>query len=163
VTLALAALAFGVVRAVRSARTGEAAAEVWFYDESEQQLYAVPHDMLPPHRGIGGRSGDGVRAVVFTSRAERNDTAGRRIAYLETYGPELKKVLEEIRHARAAHRPYHGRVPDRESAFVRTNTLVRRLDDPTWHPSSSPDGERIRSEWQHWRDPDGQPGVVSVP
>lgn len=163
VLLLVAAVAFGVTRVVRSARNGEAAAQVWFYDASEQKLYAVPNETIPPHQGVGGRSGDGFKAVVFCPRGQQRDPSQRRIAYLETYGPALKKVMEDIHAARSAHRHYEGQLPERESAFVETNTLVRSLEDPRWYPSASPEGRDIIQRWRHWRGADGQPGVISVP
>jgi hypothetical protein len=163
VVLALAAVGFGMTRAVRLGQTGEAAVKVWFYDESEGRLYAVPNDTIPPHRGIGGRAGDGVRAVVITFRQEQGNPARRRIAYLETYGPELKQVLEEVGAARRAGRRYDGDLPGRGSPFMETNTLVRRVNELTWHPSSSEEGRRIASEWRGWMGPDEEFGTISVP
>ena len=163
VLLAVAAVALGVSRVVRSAQTGEAAAQVWFYDASEQKLYAVPNETIPPHQGVGGQRGDGFKAAVFCPRGQQRDPSQRRIAYLETYGPALKKVMEDIHAARSAHRHYEGQLPERESAFVETNTLVRSLEDPRWYPSASPEGRDIIQRWRHWRGADGHPGVISVP
>jgi hypothetical protein len=122
--LAVALAGFLVSRAGALWKTGEAGATVWFYDQSEKRLYALPNDTVPPHKGIGGKSGDGVRAVVVSFRPDPNDPRKRRIAYLETYTPELKQLLDQIRAARAAHQRYSGPAPARDSDFFQVNTLV---------------------------------------
>ena len=139
-------------------QTGDAGARVWFYDESAQRLYAAPADTIPPHKGTSGRSGDGVRAVVVTMPGHK-----QRVAYLETYSPELKAVLEEVHKAHAAKRPFAGRVPARDSDFFQTNTLVRRVDESVWHPSNSPEALAIQSEWRTWGGPGAPPPAISTP
>ena len=71
--LAVVAVAFVSKRVGGFRKTGEEGATTWFYDQSEKRLYEVPRDTIPPHKGIGGPSGDGVRAVVVAFRAEQND------------------------------------------------------------------------------------------
>lgn len=156
-----AGLLWGRLRDARN--VGETGAQVWFYDQSEKALYAVPRDTLPPHKGIGGAAHDGVRAVVAAPRLATGDPAQRRIAYLETYAPALRELFDGVQAAQAAHRPYPGPMPSRDSDFFGTNTLVRRAQEAVWHPASSAQGIRIMSEWHAWRGPDGQPLVICVP
>ena len=126
-------------------KTGEEGATTWFYDQSEKRLYEAPRDTVPPHKGIGGPSGDGVRAVVVAFRAEQSDPRKRRIAYLETCTPELKDFLEKVQAARASGQAFKGRVPARDSDYFQTNSLVKGLEGTEWHASSTPEG-RERSE-----------------
>jgi len=165
VAVALAVVAMGFVskRVGGFRRTGEEGATAWFYDQSEQRLYEVPRDTIPPHKGIGGPSGDGVRAVVVAFRAEQDDPRKRRIAYLETCTPELKDLLEEVQAARASGQPLKGRMPLRDSDFFQTNTLVKGLEETEWHASSSPEGRKAMTAWRSWRGPDGQMPIVCVP
>ena len=144
-------------------RVGEEGARIWFYDESEQKLYAVARDTIPPHSGIGGVKGDGVRAVVTAPKGEGNTESLRRIAYLETYTPQLKRLLEEVRTARAQHRPLPFKVPSRDSDYFGTNTLVRRLNEPDWHAASSAEGQRIMNEWRAWKSANGGTLVLCLP
>jgi hypothetical protein len=163
VALALVAVAVVSQRVGGCRKTGEEGAAVWFYDQSEKRLYEVPRDTIPPHKGIGGRNGDGVRAVVVASRAEQSDPRRRRIAYLETCTPELKDLLDKVRAARASGQAFKGRIPARDSEYFRTNSLVKGPEESEWHASSSPAGRRVITEWRSWRGPDGQPPVVCVP
>jgi len=144
-------------------KTGEEGATTWFYDQSEKRLYQAPRDTIPPHKGIGGTSGDGVRAVVVVARAEQNDRRKVRIAYLETYTPELKDVLERVRAARVSGQAFKGRIPARDSDYFQTNCLVKGPEESEWHVSNSPEGRRAMTEWRSWREPDGQPPVVCEP
>lgn len=153
-----------VIAQVNSVRkTAEGNSQVWFYDESEKRIYTAASDIFPPHKGIGGKKDDGVRAVVVAFRGEQADAKERRIAYLETYTPELKALLENVRAARAAGQPFNGRIPSRDSDYFQINTLVRSPDEAMWHPTSSAAGQKLMSAWRLWRGPDGQPPVVCVP
>jgi len=163
VVLALVAVAFVSKRVGGCRKTGEDGATVWFYDQSEKRFYEVPRDTIPPHKGIGGRSGDGVRAVVVAFRGEQSDPRKRRIAYLENYTPELKDLLEKVQASRASKQAFKGRIPARDSEYFRTNSLVKRPEESEWHASSSPEGRRVMAEWRSWRGPDGQPPLVCVP
>ena len=144
-------------------RVGEEDARIWFYDVSEKQLYAAPRDTIPPHSGIGGVKDDGVRAVVAAPKGEGSTASLRRIAYLETYTPELKRLLEEVRTARAQHRPLPFKVPSRDSDYFGTNTLVRRRNEPDWHAASSAEGQRIMNEWRAWKSANGGTLVLCLP
>ena len=163
VVLALVAVAFVSKRVGGCRKTGEEGATVWFYDQSEKRLYEVPRDTLPPHKGTGGASGDGVRAVVVAFRAEQSDSRNRRIAYLETYTPELKDLLDKVQAARASRQVFKGRIPARDSEYFQTNCLVKGPEESEWHASNSPEGRRAMSEWRSWRGPDGQPPIVCLP
>jgi hypothetical protein len=161
--LAVTAVVVSVSRMRRGLAVGEERLQVWFYDQSEHKLYAASREAIPPHRGIGGGAGDGVRAVVVACRGEQDDPHKRRIAYLETYTPELKKLLEDIRDARAHGRKYEGPVPDRESEFFQKNTLVRLPDEATWHDMTTNEGQQIVTQWQSWSCPDGNSRIVCSP
>lgn len=161
--LLVAGVVFGALRMRTALATGEETLRVWFYDQSEQRLYTVPRDTLPPDAGIGGAAGDGVRAIVVSFAAARDDADRQRIAYLETYTPELKNMLEDIRAARAAGRAYAGARPADDSDFFAKNTLVRRPDEATWHPTTSAEGDTIMHEWQSWRGPNGSCPLISTP
>ena len=163
VVLALVAVASVGALVGGCSRNGEEGAKTWFYDQSEKRLYEVPRDTLPPHKGIGGVSGDGVRAIVVAFRAEQSDPRKRRIAYLETYTPELKGLLDQVQAARASGQGFKGRIPARNSDYFQTNCLVKGPEESEWHTSRSPEGRRVMAEWRSWRGPDGQPPVVCVP
>ena len=161
--LAIVAVAFVSKRVGGLRKTGEEGATIWFYDQSERRLYEVPRDTIPPHKGIGGPSGDGVRAVVVAFRSEQSDPSKRRIAYLESCTPELKDLLEMIRAARASGQAFKGRIPSHDSDYFQTNSLVKGLEETEWHASSSSEGRRAMTAWRSWRGPDGQPPVACLP
>jgi hypothetical protein len=163
VALVTLAVAFVSKRVLGFRKTGEEGSTTWFCDQSEKRLYEVPRDTIPPHKGIGGPSGDGVRAVVVAFRAEQNDPRKRRIAYLETCTPELKDLLEKVQAARASGQPFKGRMPFRDSDFFQANSLVKGLEETEWHASSSPEGRRTMTAWRSWSGPDGQMPIVCVP
>ncbi len=160
----LAGLGFAGWMAVSSLRSslreGDAGNRAWFYDESEKKLYTMPVATMPPDKGIGGPSGDGDKAVVVTFGKDWHDRSKWRIAYLEKYTPELKKTLEEVILARAAHRIFDGSAPTRQSAYFQTNTFVKRVDENDWHPANSDEGKKILTEWRSWRGADGSQPVV---
>ena len=120
-------LLFSRVR--KASRVGEEGAQVRFYDQSEKQLYPVSRDTIPPHKGIGGTKGDGVRAMVAAPKGDADAPAKRRIAYLETYTPELKQLLHDVIAARAARRPYPGKLPSRDGDYF-------------WHQHAGPASQR---------------------
>jgi len=163
ITLAGAAIVLVIERVRAFTRSGEDGARLWFYDQSEKRLYAVPNDTIPPHRGIGGKSGDGVRAIVVAFGSPSTDRAKLRIAYLQTYSPELKQALEQIHAARLAYKKYAGLLVSPESDFYQTNTLVKLPEDPEWSPLASSAGLAITTQWRSWRGPGGAAPVVCVP
>ncbi|HNQ73826.1 MAG TPA: hypothetical protein PKN95_09505 [Verrucomicrobiota bacterium] len=125
----------------------------YFYDLSEQKLFAAPRESLPPIRGINDAAEDGVRAVVIASGNNPDNKAARRIAYLEKYAPELKQHLEKVRAGEAEPLPTKVRNGYR---------LVKRVEDETWHPLNTPQGEKILTEW-NVAGPDGAYPVVCSP
>jgi hypothetical protein len=161
--LLIVALVIAVPRVKTVTASGEEGLQAWFYDQSEQRLYAVARDTVPPHQGIGGAAGDGVRAVVVACRTETDDPAKRRIAYLEMYAPELKRILEDVRAARDAGRQYNGQVPARDGEFFQKNTLVRRPTESDWHDMTGDEAGKIIAEWRSWPCPDGSAPVVCTP
>ena len=161
--LVAGAIGFVLNRSAAFRRSGEENARVWFYDESEKRLYAAAVDILPPDKGVGGKKNDGVRAFVVRLAGASKDPRSLRIAYLQTYAPQLKALLDDARAARTAGKPFHGQIPARDSDFFQTNTLVRRQNDPTWQPSNTPEAQRITSEWRSWRGPNGQTPVLTTP
>lgn len=163
VLLTAVALGFFVRRTRGLLKSGDQTATVWFYDLSEKRLYPVPANTLPPHKGVGGKSGDGVRAIVVSFPSGSTAPRQRRIAYLETYTPELKDLLERVQAAHAAGKPFAGPVPGRDSDFVLTNTLVKLQEEAHWHPLNSPEGREVTSEWRTWKGPQGQAPSISVP
>jgi len=163
VVLAAAAVAFVSKQIGGLRKSGEEGATTWFFDQSEKRLYEVPRGTIPPDKGIGGPSGDGVRAVVVAFRGDQDDPRKRRIAYLETCTTELKDLLEKAQAARASGKAFKGRIPERNSEYFQTNSLVKTPDETEWHTSNSPEGRRAMVAWRSWRGPDGQPPVVCVP
>ena len=151
-------LAFSHLRS--SSRSGHAGNHVWFYDESEKKLYSMPDTTIPPDKGIGGAGGDGEKAVVVTFGKDWHDRSKWRIAYLQKYTPELKKALDELIIARAAHRVFDGSVPARQSAYFQSNTLVKRVDDHDWFPANSDEGKKILTEWRAWHGADGSGPII---
>ena len=143
--------------------TGEQRARVWFYDLSEKRLYALPVSTLPPQPGVGGKRGDGVRAVVVAFGPDARKSGERRVAYLETYRPELKQLLDQVKAARAKGEPFAGSPPSPESDFYQTNTLVKRADEDGWHPLNSPEAAKITTEWRSWRGLHGEAPLICVP
>ena len=161
--LVVGAVGFAAARLHQFRHAGEEGASAWFYDESAKKLYAAPRDTVPPDKGIDRRTGDGVRAVVVRLGPKAGEPANRRIAYLETYTPELKQCLERVRAAKAAGQPAAGRVPERESAYFQTNELVKRVEDAEWYSVASLEGRKIMSEWRAWRGVGGETPVVCLP
>lgn len=161
--LAVIAVAFVITRVGGYRKTGEEGASVWFYDQSEKRLYKVSKNTVPPDKGIGGLSGDGVRAVVVAFREEQNNATKRRIAYLETYTPALKSILEKVAAARASGEVFKGNIPSHDSDYFQTNCLVKTVEETQWHIASSPEGRKTVAQWHSWTGPDGKTPVVCVP
>jgi len=129
---------------------------VYFYDLSEQKLFAAPRRSVPPIRGINNEEQDGVRAIVISDNGNARDKKHRRIAYLEKYTAELKAQFEAVQKNGA------GQPTSIHRKEVPSNTLVRRLTDKEWYSMDSPEGEKIVSEWNVPNADGGYP-VVCVP
>lgn len=112
----------------------------WYYDLSEGRLYAASLLGIPPLEGIGGERGDGVKAIVIAPEGECGDADARRIAYLQTFTDEYKRLKTEARETGVA-----NETADR--AFQATSTLVKRVDDAEWVVANSPEGEAIIMEF----------------
>jgi hypothetical protein len=152
--LALALLAGAAFLLARFLRRDTGVAEnTFFYDLSEKKLFAAPREALPPIRGLNDAAEDAVRAVVIAPNGNPEDRAGRKIAYLEKYAPELKQHLELVRAGKAEPLPSKARNALR---------FVKRVDDADWRPLSSPEGEKILAEW-NVAGPDGRYPVVCAP
>jgi len=92
-----------------------------------------------------------------------NVPEARRIAYLETYTPELKRLLEDVRVARTQGRAPEKPIPSGDSGYFDENTLVRRLEEDTWHDMTTLEARRIVTEWRQTRASDGSPLIVCTP
>ena len=125
----------------------------FFYDLSKKELFAGPREALPPIRGLDDATEDAVRAVVISPSGNPKDKAGRRIAYLEKYAPELKQHLRQVREGKAEPLPSKARNALR---------FVKRVDDDQWHALNTPQGEKILAEW-NVAEPDGKYPAVCVP
>jgi hypothetical protein len=125
----------------------------YFYDLSEKKLFAAPREAVPPIRGLNDAVEDAVRAVVIATNGNPDDKAGRKIAYLEKYAPEFKQQLAKVRSGEADPLPRNAR-----NGFI----FVKRVDDTEWYAVSSPEGEKILTEW-NVAGPDGKYPIVCVP
>lgn len=137
-------------------RTNDPDGKVYFYDLSQQKLFAAPRSSVPPIRGIDNDEQDGVRAIVISENGNPADRKHRRIAYLEKYTPQLKAQFEAIQK-----NGVDGTTSLRRED-VPASTLVRRLTDRDWYPMNSAEGEKIVSEW-NVPGPNGTYPVVCVP
>src|SRR6185369_6110613 len=126
----------------------------FFYDLAEQKLFVAPRSAIPPIPGIKKTELTGVRAVVICTNGRPNDPASRKIAYLEKYSPELKQVMEAVQAGKDNPVPPRG---TRQGLIY-----VKRLADTEWQPVSSPEGEKILSEW-NVPGPDGKLPMVCSP
>jgi hypothetical protein len=152
---ALLLLALAVGFFIRFARRDDGLSDrAFFYDPSARRLFTGPRTAVPPIRGVDGEQADAVRAVVISTNGNPRDVAARTIAYLETYSPELKRQMEV---AQAS-----GEAPSMGRGLAQTHRFVRRPGDTGWHPMTSPEAERIVSEWLT-AGPDGGPAVICTP
>ena len=120
--------------------TRDTSPQTWYYDLSEGRLYAAALSSIPPLDGIGGERGDGVEAIVIAPEGRCDDAGARRIAYLQTFTDEYKRLKTEAHKTGTA-----NQTADR--AFQATNTLVKRVDDAEWVIANSPEGEAIIMEF----------------
>ncbi len=151
--LALLAVAAGLTLSFWR-RGGTGSDQAFFYDLSEGRLFTAPRTAIPPIRGLNDDEADAVRAVVISTNGNPRDKRARTIAYLERYSPELKRQMEA---AQATGTPP---LMGREQA--QAHRFVRRLQDTRWYPLTSPEAERIVSEWLT-AGPNGQPAVICTP
>ena len=152
--LALVLLGGAAWLCVRFFQRDQGVAEnAFFYDLSEKKIFSAPREALPPIRGVNNAEEDAVRAVVIAPGGNPDDRAGRKIAYLEKYAPELKQHLEKVRAGQAEPMPTKVR---------NTYRFVKRVEDAEWYPLSSPQGEKIVAEW-NVPGSDGKYPVVCAP
>lgn len=133
---------------------GGVSERAFFYDLSQQKLFTAPRTAVPPIKGIDDDQPDAVRAVVISTNGNPADKTSWTIAYLEMYAPDLKQQMEQAQATGGS--PMMGR------ALAQTQRLVRRLHDAQWFPLSTPEGERIVSEWAI-PGPNGITPVVCAP
>jgi hypothetical protein len=151
--LLLLALAAGLF--VRFLRRDDGVSDrAFFYDSSARRLFTGPRTAVPPIRGVDGDQADAVRAVVISTNGNPRDVAARTIAYLETYSPELKQQMEA---AQAS-----GESPSMGRGLAQAHRFVHRPGESSWHALTSPEAERIVSEWLT-AGPDGGPAVICTP
>ncbi len=153
-------LSAAVVLYLKNRPAGENRHEnAYFYDLVEKQLFVAPKGSIPPINGVHGAELAGVRAIVISTTGNPADKKHQEIAYLEKYSPEIKKLFEEVRQARAEGRSEEGRI---NRSQIPPNTLVRRLTDTEWHALNTPEGEQIVNAW-NTPGPDGRVPVVCSP
>jgi len=140
-------------------RAGHSEGTIFFYDLSEQKLFAAPRDSVPPISGINNEAVDGVRAIVISTSGDPKDKQHRKIAYLEKYTPDLKARLEAVRQAQNAGQSTAGMIPH---GMMSANTLVRRPADTQWFVMNTPQGEQVVAEW-NVPGKDGKYPAVCVP
>ena len=113
---------------------------IYFYDLSEQKLFAAPQDAVPPIAGLDGEEQDAVRAIVYSPSGDCE--RDKQIAYLERYSPELKAQFERAK-------------GDPNADFARMSrgaaqghTFVRRVNETAWHPMNTEEAGLIVGEWR---------------
>ena len=126
----------------------------FFYDLSQQKLFTASRTNIPPIKGLDDAKEDAVRAVVVSTNGNPQDKASWRIAYLETYSPELKGQMEM---ARAT-----GKPPALSRGAASFHRLVKRPGDQDWTSLNSPEGNRIVTEWLSLG-PSNSPAIVCTP
>src|SRR5262245_26142945 len=136
--------------------TGRAAPseQAFFYDVSEHKLFKAARNRIPPIKGLNDSEEDGMRAVVISTNGNPADKRSWIIAYLEKYSSELKAQMEKAQATGIS--PEFGREQALQHRFV------RRLADTKWFPMSSPEAERIVTEWAI-PGPNGVAPVVCAP
>ena len=134
------------------------AGETYFYDLSEQKLFAGPLVALPPIQGINDLERDAVRAIVISASGGPSDKSDRKIAYLEKYSEPFRQQVEAKR---------RGDVPAEGARKIgrgaaQAHTFVRRLTDTRWYPRTSREATKIIGEWRV-KGADGKYPVVCIP
>jgi hypothetical protein len=127
----------------------------YFYDLSERKLFVASRTLVPPIPGVNDAKLDGMRAIVISTNGDPKDKTGRKVAYLEKYSPELKQQLEAMQAGQESAAAPGARI---SRGAAQSFTFVRRVDEETWYPVNSAEGEKIMTEWQT----PGADGVVPV-
>jgi hypothetical protein len=155
--IGLTIAAVGFVRFFRT--NNQSAGTAYFYDLSGKTLFVAPHSSVPPIKGVNGDEEDGVRAIVISTTGDCADKNSRKVAYLETYTPELKKQVE-MRTGNHAEQGGNDVMIRRGEAqqFV----LIKRPEEADWHPMTSPEAQDIL-KIINTPGPDGKMPVVCIP
>ena len=156
-SVAVIGLAVAAVLITRAIARGDDTAKRYFYDLSEQRLYAVKVGGPIPDPGVGGASNDGYPATVIAC-GDCGDAASRRAAYLEQPTPELQQWTREAEAAKERGEP--SEMPAR--SFFTENTLVRLVEGDEWHTLASADGAAI-SENANKKCEDGSRPRICLP
>ncbi len=133
---------------------GQPLDKAFFYDLSEKKLFVASRTSIPPIPGINNSEADGVRAVVISTNGQAADKTSRRIAYLETYGPELRAQMVA---AQAT-----GTSPEMGREAAMAQRLVCRPQELKWHAMNTPEAEQIVNEWLALG-PGGGPATLCSP
>lgn len=155
--LILALVIFGIAAFffIRFANREDGYSEkTFFYDISEEELFAAQRSAVPPISGLNNEQKDAVRAVVISTNGSPEDKTSWKISYLEMYSPELKKQFEATQAG--------GPSPQIGRAASQSHRFVRRVNDRQWYSLISPEGEKIVSEWLT-DGPNGGPAVICTP
>src|SRR5437867_10965225 len=155
--LVLAGAAFQFVRFFRE--RGHSHENAYFYDLSERKLFVAPRTLVPPIRGINNDEPDGMRAIVISTSGHPKDKASQKIAYLEKYAPELKQQFEAMQSGQETGARSGSHI---SRGAAQSFIFVRRLNEETWYPVNSTEGEKIMTEWQV-PGPDGKTPLVCAP
>ena len=113
---------------------------IYFYDLSEQKLFAAPQDAVPPILGLDAQEQDAVRAIVYSPSGDCEKD--RQIAYLEKYSPELKVQFE------AAKANPNADIARMSRGAAQGHTFVRRVNDNDWHAMNTEEAGIIVGEWR---------------
>jgi hypothetical protein len=138
---------------------GQSGENAYFYDLSERKLFVAPRTRVPPIRGINNDEPDGMRAIVISASGNPKDKASQKIAYLEKYAPELKQQFEAMQSGQESRAPSGGRIG---RGAAQSFIFVCRVNEESWYPVNSTEGERIMTEWQV-PGQDGKTPVVCAP
>ena len=106
---------------------------IYFYNEKTKTLLADSDQLLPPIKTESG-PGTGVKAYVYTCDS-LNNRSERFIAFLEKMTPEGQQAAaKELKNDKSG--IGFGMAMDKLGSSI----LVRRLQDETWYPKTTPEG-----------------------
>ncbi len=164
-TLALLVLLVAVVAIIRQTRRSYLPPVIthdWYCDLNTHTLFSTATGQTPPIAAPSGAAADGleagVRAHVFT--CSKCTESERSIGWLETYTPEMKQRLLELRQPASKERPRPGPQLTMAEIMLETDlrtgmtSLIKRPDDPNWVPIKSPEGQQIIQEARRRCGPD---------
>lgn len=115
--------------------------KLWFYDLNTGELYAGQATAVPPIDAPSGslKNSDGAPAGVLASVIRIEGEEERKVAYLQSFTDEAKRLIEEAR---------QGQGSPADSEKLMAGTLVAlppaKPGDPVkWHKMSTPDGYKV--------------------